>query len=330
MLRRLVPGLLLALAAAAAVPAAPAVAGDSEGPGSAGAARSGDGWDAFARAAGVRISGSPGYVAGSGNVGSSGTVSPPACWYQPQYTSAQAKAYLQDILSVSRNGGSVGYDWGEKVRALLEETGKQPYHEGEQGIWYGTTCSPAASADEQLAFLQGNPLFVWVGPGYPPPPGPQVTVEMLAEIARAHLRVPQVPVVSNPAAGRPSFVNLPTWLWTAPQAGVVRAEVGGLWAEVTATTTTLSISGPPAGATTFPAGGRCPGLGSPYRPGIPVPPCGLSFGRPARSVPVGMTVSWTIGWASSTGAGDPTWDTADIGQQQDFAVWEVQVPAGGR
>ena len=57
--------------------------------------------------------------------------------------------------------------------------------------------------------LGGAELFVFVEPNATPPSG--ITIQELAEIARAALTVPQGKIKLNPDAS--SYVNLPTFVW---------------------------------------------------------------------------------------------------------------------
>lgn len=281
----------------------------------------------------VQLSGS-GYHGGTGNVGASADFTPPPCWYEPYFDSAGAKDYLEnDILPISDGGGSIGYEFGQRVKKILQEPGggKLPYHEGEQGMWYGVACGFDTPADVKAAFETdpSHPNFVWVGPGYPAPPGPSLDARTLAEIARGFLTVPVVPISSNPdtALGRPSTVNLPTWLWSAPQAVEVTAAIPGLASTVTARLEDIRIVSAPADATKHPGGGDCAGLGRPFDGGTGTPPCGVTFGSPAAAVTVGVEAVWHLTWASTNGQGGDM-GTVPFAQDLGFAVHEVQVVNG--
>jgi hypothetical protein len=275
----------------------------------------------------VHLSGS-GYKGGSGNVGGSADFTPPACWYEPYFDSAGAKDYLENYVLPS---GSIGNEFAQRVKKLLQETGKQPYHEGEEGVWYGPHCALDAPVEVSTAFQVNNPDFVWVGPGYPDPPGPFLDARTLAEIARGFLTVPITPIASNPdtEAGKPSTVNLPTWLWSAPSAVDVTAAVPGLASTVVARLEDIRVTSVPAGATKHPGGGDCGGLGTPFNGSEGAPPCGVTFGSPAAAVTVGVEAVWHLSWTSTNGQGGDM-GTVPFAQTLGFAVHEVQVVNGGQ
>jgi enoyl reductase len=320
--------LVLAVALVASTGSGLAVADDTGGNGT--PTRTGDRTWLTQVSGKVHLSGS-GYHGGGGNVGFSANFTPPPCWYEPYFDSAGAKAYLEgDVLPISDNGGSISNDFGQRVKKLLQEPGggKLPYHEGEKGVWYGVSCGFDVSGDVQRAFEldPAHPEFVWVGPGYPAPPGPTLDARTLAEIARGFLTVPTAPVASNPdtALGKPSTVNLPTWLWSAPQEVDVTAAIPGLASTVTARLEDIRIVSVPAAATKHPGGGDCGGLGAKFDGGTGTPPCGVTFGAPAAAVTVGLEAVWHLSWTATNGQGDDM-GTVPFAQDLGFTVHEVQV-----
>jgi enoyl reductase len=327
----LAAALVAALAAAALAAAAPGLASADDVGGNGTPTRTGDRTWLTQVSRTVQLSGS-GYHGGSGNVGGSADFTPPPCWYEPYFDSAGAKDYLEnDVLPISTGGGSIGYDFGERVKKLLQEpgNGKQPYHAGEPGVWYGVRCSLDVPLDVQAAFQTANPDFVWVGPGYPAPPGPSLDARTLAEIARAFLTVPTTPISSNPdtALGKPSTVNLPTWLWSAPAAVDVTAAIPGLASTVTARLEDIRIVSVPADATRNPGSGDCGGLGRAFDGGVGAPPCGVTFGASAAAVTVGLSAVWRLTWAATNGQGGDL-GTVPFAQDLGFTVHEVQVING--
>jgi hypothetical protein len=322
--------LVLAVTLSASTVAGSAVADDPSGSGT--PVRTGDRTWLTQVSGKVHLSGS-GYKGGSGNVGGSADFTPPPCWYEPYFDSAGAKDYLENqILPISDSGGSISNDFGQKVKQILQDTGKQPYHAGEPGVWYGVTCVLDVSPDVQAAFENdpAHPAFVWIGPGYPPPPGPTLDARTLAEIARGFLTVPLAPIAANPdtAAGRPSTVSLPTWLWSAPAAVDVTAAIPGLASTVTAQLEDIRVVSVPAGATRHPGSGDCGGLGTAFDGGTGTPPCGVTFGAPAAAVTVGLEAVWHLTWTSTDRHGGDM-GTVPFGQDLGFTVQEVQVVNGG-
>lgn len=323
MLRKIIAVLAVALFASASTGLA--LADDTGGTGA--PTRTGDRTWLTQVSGKVQLSGS-GYNHGGGNVGSSADFTPPACWYEPYFDSAGAKNYLEnEILPTS----SIGNEFAQRVKQILQEpgNGKLPYHQGEEGMWYGPQCGLDVPAAVSTAFQLNNPDFVWVGPGYPPPPGPTLDARTLAEIARGFLTVPLTRISSNPdtALGRPSTVNLPTWLWSAPNAVDVTAAIPGLASTVTARLEDIRIVSTPAGATAHPGGGDCGGLGAAFDGSTGAPPCGITFGVPAAAVTVGLAAVWHLTWASTDGNGGDM-GTVPFGQTLGFTVHEVQVVNG--
>jgi enoyl reductase len=123
------------------------------------------------------------YNAGGGNAGSSADFTPPPCWYEPSFDPAGAQKYFDGINAVT--GGSVGYDFRDKVKGELQNTskGNQQYHSGENGYWYEHVCGADIPIGQQVAILGPAADFVWV-PAGTAPPGPAFTGRMLAEMAR--------------------------------------------------------------------------------------------------------------------------------------------------
>ncbi|MEN3357222.1 MAG: enoyl reductase [Mycobacteriales bacterium] len=327
MLRKII--LVLAVTLVASTGAGPARADDTGGTGT-DPVRTGDRtW--MTQVKGVQYSGS-GYHGGAGNVGVSPDFTPPPCWYGPRFDPAGAKDFLENhILPISDANGSISPDFGNKIKKMLQETGKLPYHQGEEGMWYSVSCGLDVPATAQAAFETdpAHPEFVWVGPGYQPAPGPTLDARMLAELARGVLTVPIVPIASNPdtAAGKPSTVNLPTWMWSAPAAVDVTAAIPGLASTVTARLEDIQITSVPAGAAMHPGGGDCGGLGAAFNGSTGAPPCGVTFGAPAAAVTVGIEAVWHLTWASTDGHGGDM-GTVPFAQTLGFAVHEVQVLNG--
>lgn len=111
--------------------------------------------------------------------------------------------------------------------------------------------------------------------------------------------------------GRPyTVVRAPTWFWTNStdwRPLTARADVGGVWAQVTVTPTRLSFSPGDGGAAA-----SCPGPGTSWDPGFAAwtaspSGCDYSYARSSVDVPGGLLtarygITWQVSWTSSTGA----------------------------
>lgn len=133
----------------------------------------------------------------------SGNWSPPACWYEPQFTPKQFGDYL---AKHDYGGGSAGTsERGE----YLDETGGK-LHKGDHGSWYMLKRSSAADIGEAMDRCGALHTYTWVGPADPAPPGtPVITPEILAGLAYGRTKLPTPPVTLKPAPDRLK-VNLPT------------------------------------------------------------------------------------------------------------------------
>jgi hypothetical protein len=183
------------------------------------------------------------------------------------------------------------------------------FHEGVEGKFWVETCGAGLIGPEEIAWLDPRPFAIWVGPGDPLPPG-AITPQMLAEIVRANLVLPEFEVEVNPPAR--SVVNLPTWVWAdGLPAGPLSATAslpGGPAATVTARPVGLAIDPGTASAVLYPEGGRCEGTGRPYRAGLTgVPECGVTYLRPTTGLPEGYQLRaelvWEVTWEGNDGSG---------------------------
>jgi hypothetical protein len=178
---------------------------------------------------------------------------------------------------------------------------------------------------------------------YTPPAAPEhgdnpgtVDGKILADLARAALRLSPIRVHTSPAAGRPGDVNLPLWVWVtyggpmrpSDTASVSLPGGGTLSATVTTSRPTLSLSVSTGAAHVY---ANCGAAGSPYT-GNPtaIPPCGVTFLAPSTGGPFTLTVTarWTVTWSDSTGArggfASPPWPLPARTQVQAVTVREIQ------
>ncbi|CCH88561.1 conserved exported protein of unknown function [Modestobacter italicus] len=170
-----------------------------------------------------------------------------------------------------------------------------------------------------------------------PPAGlAAVDPAVLAEQALRTLTIPTPTTGRYPAGtlqdGQPfTVVNAYTWFWSDAAAFhtlSVRADAGGVWAQVTVTPTSLSFTpGDGAGAVS------CAGPGAVWQPadGVWSPsPAGCdyryphsSIHQPDREVTATYGIQWSVAWTSSTGASG-TLPQLTTTSNATFAVAEAQ------
>jgi enoyl reductase len=121
------------------------------------------------------------------------------CWYEPGLDAEQMlKFQTNSKVQASR----ILADEKSFVRFVQQFKDKV----GQPGLWW--TPAYNAADPQGAACWAGLELFLFVPPNQTPPSG--ITLEQLAEIARAAMTVPEPVVKLNPNAK--SYVNLPTWV----------------------------------------------------------------------------------------------------------------------
>jgi enoyl reductase len=260
----------------------------------------------------------------SGGTGESGesltsatSWTPPACYYAPVYTPTEMEAYQEDFLSDFHTPPWPPEDV-QAVRDSVEERfgpdGEFPNYnkaKEDEGLFWMVVRNEDYPFEERYAC---DYRIFWVDFGDPPPEDPGVVdTDGLAELAWEHTRVPETEGSLNPDAEQ--TVNLPTWVWldeAAFEPVTVRAELPdyGIWAETTATPTTLALAPGTEDAEVHPEGGcqvNADGsIGEPYTEGRAdeVPPCGLTYLRAtpdAESYELEATLTWEVTWTDYQG-----------------------------
>ncbi|MEV5325773.1 hypothetical protein AB0K67_16625 [Nonomuraea sp. NPDC052634] len=120
------------------------------------------------------------------------------CWYEP---AANAEDMFRQISDPRGNRTRADTDG---FREFI-----QPFKDklGQEGLWWVPAYNKADP--NGAACWASLERFIFVPPNTTPPSG--ITVEQLAEIARAALTVPKGTIKLSPDAK--SYVNLPTWVW---------------------------------------------------------------------------------------------------------------------
>ncbi|GAA3242504.1 hypothetical protein [Nonomuraea helvata] len=143
----------------------------------------------------IKISGD-----GAGGGKGDGYRIPRPCWYEPSLNA-------EDMYRLHTGGRDRARRLGieEGSRVAFEQQFKDKL--GKPGRWWVPAYNKADP--NGAACWGGLELFVFMPPNVTPPSG--ITIEQLAQIARAALTVPEPTVKLNPDAK--SFVNLPTYVW---------------------------------------------------------------------------------------------------------------------
>ncbi|MFJ1583126.1 hypothetical protein ACIOC1_07420 [Streptomyces sp. NPDC088197] len=281
------------------------------------------------------------------------TWTPPPCWIGPVAGPAEFKKmvekqvketneypgqanYAMQAMDEYKKHYSEGRTWsgnGEKAykNFNLDQQGK--------GAFWGPVTNP--NSDSPDRFDCNGTLPFWVPNGQRPPAGTPnvITTEMLARLAFAHTKVPGVDIRTNPVGTQ--TVNLPTWVTLnenyAPV--TVRAELNipgaqAMWAETTATPTSVHIDPGTSDATVYPSSAECPigkggQVGAPYTEGATGnPPCGVTYRRSTQSTgayDLNVTATWKVSWRGSDGAADnPPLPNGVITQDHPVTVQEIQ------
>ncbi|MGN9836782.1 hypothetical protein ACTMTI_01535 [Nonomuraea sp. H19] len=188
------------------------------------------------RTKGVELTHSKIVISGDGARGGSsdGYVLKRPCWYEPGPDASEMLKTQEGLRAY----------WFRFTKNPTEEKFQQFLKQfedriGQPGRWWGPAYN-AADPKGEACFASLDP-FVFVPPGTTPPSG--ITIQELAEIARAALTVPEPTVKLNPDAK--SYVNLPTWVWLEgigePRRSVTATIPGVMSATVVATLQDIKI-----------------------------------------------------------------------------------------
>jgi hypothetical protein len=253
-----------------------------------------------------------------------GNWTPPACWWEPQWTPEQLKG-LGDFFDAFL--GVVGFPG----RPFQTQYGD--YNVGKDGRWWAPVKNPNREGDPATEACTG---IFWADTKTVPKVPMAVSPEVMAKYAYDELPLPRLIVEFNPAGGRQT-VNLPTWIWGTDavfKPVPVHATIPGtgLWATTTATPVSLHLDAGTPDAELFPASGDCPinadgTVGRKYTTGERGDPaCGVVYQRetaPGATFPLRATITWKISWIGSDGAGGPL-PAATIRDDHDMQVREIQ------
>ncbi|MEO3873670.1 hypothetical protein ABGB18_33080 [Nonomuraea sp. B12E4] len=239
------------------------------------------------------------------------------CWYEPFLNA-------QEMIDLHTKGA------GNARRAAIDEESHRefirPFEEkrGQEGLWWSTSYMLNDPAGAACAVALER--FVFVPPGNTPPAG--ITIEQLAEIARAAMTVPEHTIKLNPEAK--SFVNLPTWVWLEgigqPRRTVTASIPGFMSVTVVATLQDIKIDSgtTPERAETHTEG--CGPTGKQYVKDGQFT-CGVRYLRsaidqPQEKYPLTVTTVWPVTVVDNVVP--VTFPPVEVGASRDIEVGEIQ------
>ncbi|MEV0379986.1 hypothetical protein [Nonomuraea sp. NPDC050643] len=244
---------------------------------------------------------------------------PRPCWYEPGPTP-------EEMLRQRSEGRDAAN------RARIDEESHQAFIQqfkdkiGKDGRWWLPGLNEADP--NGVACWTNLEQFVFVPTGTTPPSG--ITIEQLAQIARAALTVPEPTVKLNPDAK--SYVNLPTWVWLeglGQPRRTVTAELPGVMS-VTLVATLEEIKIDP-GTTSDRAEVTetgCGAAGRPYTKGGTFS-CGVrylrsSIDRPREKYTLTVTTVWPVDIQGQGQAVPFQFAPVESVTTRDVAVGEIQ------
>ncbi|MEC3996849.1 hypothetical protein VSR01_26400 [Actinacidiphila sp. DG2A-62] len=275
---------------------------------------------------------------------------PPPCWIGPIADPASFKQMILDEVKNTDVPGQANYalEAMDELRRHYSDNytwegggkGYKDFNLDQQGkgMFWGPVENP--DSDSPHRFDCNGTLPFWVAAGDRPPAGTQhvITPEMLSELAYAHTHVPGVTIETNPVDTQ--TVNLPTWVWLkenySPVSVRASVDLGGgqqIWAQTTATPTSVHITPGTPDAKVFPAGGDCAiaadgTVGAPYSGDAKAdPPCGVTYLRSTDNRPpfaLDVTATWTVRWTGSDGGGPHPLPEGVIDDPRPVTVHEYQ------
>lgn len=241
-----------------------------------------------------------GVRAGGGTFGGGTVVHVPVpCYFIPSETGAEYFAAWEPggHHSIRDNAGSVDY-------LLYKPHAGYEQYKDVDGRWYLPHCNSfvyegADFVGHQTGFVTQNPpVFVPTGTA---PPVPEISVEMLRDVAMEEMEIPVPAVDWNPriAGNDATLVNMETWVWLTDPTTLfsVTAEAGGNSARVDATFREMTLSAPGAD------GATCAGPGVAWSPAAD-DGCVIVFGRssanqPGLRTPLTITTGWDASWSAN-------------------------------
>ncbi|MBI9114552.1 hypothetical protein [Sanguibacter suaedae] len=253
----------------------------------------------------------------------------PRCWYQAYMTGAEYFAAWEPGGPLHENARLYG---GSFKQFTVPHEGHDAYKDDAEGRWFTYSCDHAPRAGEEwsdasreinaLQDAHENAIFV---PAGAEPPMPEVSVEVLRDVAADEMTLPDPVVGWNPRSetNDATVVGIDTWVWLEDPVTelYVTATAGTNSATVTASFETMTLSAPDTPPTT------CTSPGTPWTDGARSD-CTIAFARssanrPTRTTPLTITTGWATSWTAN-GTDQGPLDTQTTTGQADIPVAEIQ------
>ncbi|MEU6849996.1 hypothetical protein ABZ901_08730 [Actinacidiphila alni] len=168
---------------------------------------------------------------GSRMTSSNTSWSPPACWYEPEYSADGMEKYLHDNY--------VAEHIAKEVIGQDQDPGGINYHTGEKGAWWQLKTPDLDTAQN----CNAQHSWLWVKPGTPATPEvPVIDPATLAQDAYNHTVLPAPPITLRPAPEN-QLVNVDTQVtFDQPLTRVwVTARIDNALADVHIAATTVAV-----------------------------------------------------------------------------------------
>jgi hypothetical protein len=243
---------------------------------------------------------------------------PRPCWYEPGLNAEDMFKFQTNPKDTFNRAKADDISFGKFTQTFKDKLGKP-------GRWW----TPAYNAADPKGALcwAGLEAFIFVPPNQTPPLG--ITVEQLAQIARAAIKVPEPTVKLSPDAK--SFVNLPTFAWLEGVGRTTRtatAEIPGfLSATVVATLKEIKID-PGTGKDRAEVKEQCGAMGKPFAKGAEFT-CGVRYLRSSLDQPRQVyQLTVTTVWPVQVQGAAVQFTPVQVGTTRDVPVGEVQSNVG--
>jgi hypothetical protein len=232
-----------------------------------------------------------------------------------------------DYYEYWKDGGEAGKS--DTLNDFIYQGGRhegfETHKDDTEGHWYGPICQYDAPASVRDPYQLRPAIYVMAGET-PPVTEVQVDPEVLAQMARDAMDLPEGTVRWNPSlvGSGATVVNTDTWVWldgADVTISVTAAIPSGLAATVTADLAHLTLSAPGYAPRT-----ECAGAGTPWTAGATSTDCSLLFTRSTANgssaklptTTITATAAWTATWNTTADATpraiavDPVTTTAEI------------------
>lgn len=227
--------------------------------------------------------------------------SPPACWYEPEFTPTQFSDYINSHYTAGDSAWtSMGRDYGG-----------DDFHKGDKGAWWDLVIPDLSRADECASL----PPWKWITPDQPSTPDiPSIDPTTLAGLAYNETVLPQPDITLRPVAEN-QLVNLDTEIAfdkALPRVSVTASlDNAALGVHVAATTTAVPVQLTLDAGTQYADPQSCTydlkSAGGRYSVDTKDAGCNVTYRRasPSGGYELRATVVWKVTWTPSADPNGP-------------------------